>query len=694
MSKYSLKMKNILLIKNIIWIILIGVLLQLSCAKKENQTYFLVTGEAAEEVELNAINDLKNDLAKVIGGEIIVLPETEKIPSKGVVIILGTQESNSLIAKMVDEQKLQLSNQIPGPRGGIWEKTELSEGQTAIVIGGSDVQGLQYAIYDYSKEILGVDALEYWTGKLPEPKTPKDLFDFESKRIAPPKVPLLCYFENDVDELANYRGKLLEYDWESYTEMINSLVRLRYNAIQLFDMLGRPEFFIRPEYRELHPNYKVDIAYVEKMIDYAQSKGMKVAIDFALGYQIHPMSAEKATCWSTYKEDWIQAWRYYLEETPLSKTDIFMLRSRHQVWDWEYESSCGEDKIDVFNEVYKAFGDLIDEYKPKAEKVLVCYADGMEMWNDGFRPPKDWIVCWSDNGFGDYEFLPNTTDEYDFGTYMHAGFWLNHTVHNPYPEKIEAVMKTSFKDLEAYKFCLVNGQNFRPFLLNLEAYSDVCNEPEKFDGNTFYGQWSQRYFDKEVATYAVKSMKLLNQAQSVDRIGYVQHLWEIREAIAYLSNSPIERPGKPPVPYEFERVQNDIQNVGKIKKLLHNAVEEAKKGLELKTNNDNFYYSYIYLPAVLYSDIIAFETTLHEMSLLKREFENTNKKEALDKAIRLQQDLEGQLNELYKNRLEGDRNPKWAGWYDPKIRRPNNGFPSKQMLEAIKANLVHLKNSK
>ena len=185
-------------------------------------------------------------------------------------------------------------------------------------------------------------------------------------------------------------------------------------------------------------------------------------------------------------------------------------------------------------------------------------------------------------------------------------------------------------------------------------------------------------------------MKLLSQAQNIDRIGYVQHLWEIREAISYLSNSPIERPGKPPVPHEFRRVQNDIENVKKVKKLVNASLKEAKKGLELQNDTIDFYHSYIYLPAVLYSDLIAFETTLHEMSLLKREFENNGNKKALNSAITLQKKLQIQLNELYKNRMEGDRNSKWEGWYNPKIRRPNNGFPTKVMVENIEKKLLEI----
>ncbi|MGB5818725.1 MAG: glycosyl hydrolase 115 family protein [Saonia sp.] len=665
-------------------------LLLASCSKGKKAICYLVVGDALEQRESIIIKDLILDLNKVLYDSIHVISEEQPIPNDGKIIVVGTIVSNKFLAKLLGDNDILLTTDHPGPRGGIWAKIPLSNEQDAIILAGSDIQGLQYAVYDYAEEVLGIDPLAYWTGRHPLKNKEIDLFDFKNREIAPPKVPILCYFENDVDELANYRGKLLEYDWESYTEMINSLVRLRYNAIQFFDMLGRPEFFLRPEYKKLAPDYQIDLKYLEKMMDYAHSRGMKIQVDFALSYQIQPMDEDKASCWKEYKKDWVNAWRYYFEETPLAKTDIFILRPRNQVWDWEYKSSCGEDKVEVFNEVFKVFDQLVDSYRSNATKALICYSDAMEMYNDGFRPPKDWIIAWADNGFGDFDHMPETTDGYQFGTYMHAGFWLNHTVHNPYPEKVETEMKTMFDDYGADAYCMVNGQNFRPFLLNLEAYSKVCYDPNSFDGEVFYETWSQRYFDNERATYAVNSMKSLNKAQNVARIGYVQHLWEIREAIAYLSNSPIERPGKPPVPNEFEQVKNDIENVIKVKKHVDSALAEAQKGLNSNASNHEFYYSYIYVPALLYNDLITFEMTLHKMCLLKRKFETSGNQESLQKAMQLLKDLELQLSALYKNRMEGDKNSKWAGWYDPKIRRPNNGFPSRKMLNAIVDNLTKM----
>lgn len=669
-----------------IWGLFLGILMLASCSSQQTGKYYLVVGNEANEVEISTAEDLKSDLTKVLNSEIHIISDNDNIPKGSLTFVLGTPKSNNLIASMVSKEVIVLSGDNPGPRGGLWHKTKLENNQEAIVLAGSDVQGFQYAVYDYSKEILGVDPLEYWTGKKALKKTNLDLVNFENRRIEPPKVPILCYFENDVDELANYRGKLLEYDWESYTQMINSLVRLRYNAIQFFDMLGRPEFFNRPEYKALKPDYQIDTAYVEKMIDYAHEKGMKVAIDFALGYQIHPMDASKADCWKTYREDWLQAWRYYLEKTPLAKTDIFILRPRHQIWDWEYKSSCGESKIEVFNEVYAAFGKLVDEYKPEAQKVLVCYSDGMEMWNEGFRPPKDWTVLWSDHGFGDFEHLPDTTDGYNFGTYMHAGYWSNHTVHNPYPEKVETVMKEMFQTYGADNYCLVNGQNFRPFLLNLEAYSAVCQDPDSFNNDDFYKQWTSRYFKESQRNHAIASMKLLHQAQE-GRIGYVQHLWEIREAISYLSDSPIQRPGKSPVPHDFKRVENDLVHVKETQDYIQQSLEEASKGIDKTALVTDFYYSYVYLPALLYNDLISFEVTLHRIALLKKQYEDSGKTSYIKQAMDQLPEVYQKLEIIYRNRNAGDKDVKWAKWYSPEIRRPNNGFPTIEMVNTIKINL-------
>ena len=656
-------------------------------ACNNNQDIFLVIGEKVSKTEQLTAKQLKADIEDVCEFPVHIITANEDIPKTGKIVLLGTRSTNKIIEELAQKGSIILSEIIPGKRGGIQAALKLNK-QKVVVLAGSDVQGMQYAVYDYSKEVLNVDPLAYWNGNFPDKNPGLDLFAFQNKVLPPPEIPILCYFENDVDELANIKEPKLEYDWKNYTELINSLVRIKYNAIQLFDMLGRPEFFKRAEYQKIRPDYDIRLSYIDSMINYAHDMGMMVQIDMALGYKIKPMDQEKADCWEKNKQAWIDTWKYYLEETPIAKTDIFILRPRNQVWDWEYQSSCGEDKIDVFNEVYAVLGDLIDEYKPEAKKVVICYQDGMEMFNNGFNPPKDWIVAWSDDGYAGFQYLPESTKGYDFGTYMHAGFWLNHTIHNPYPEKIDTIMKQMVNDYGANKYCLVNGQQFRPFLLNLEAFSEMADNVDAFDGNGFYLNWATKYFGNEAGRLAVKSMKKLHEAQ-YNRSGYVLHLWEIREAIAYLSNGPIERPGKDLIPFDYDVVERDFVQLEQRLEILEQSLEKAKEGVEIVGEDDIFYHDYILLPVQIFVDLLIFEKQLHTMAKNKKKFEDTGNKEYLQNAINGLEEARVKLKIVYKRSENGDNNPTWKGWYLPENRRPNNGFPTFEMLNAIEVNLTN-----
>ena len=495
-------------------------------------------------------------------------------------------------------------------------------------------------------------------------------------------VPLLVYFENDVDELANLKKPLLEYDWESYTELIDALVRLRYNGIQFFDMLGRPEFFLRPTYQKIRPAYDININYIEKMIDYAHDKGMKVQIDMSMGYKIKSLASEYADCWTENKEKWVEVWNYYLKETPIGKADIYSLRPRNQVWDWEYKSTCGEDKTKVFNEVFFTLDTIVTNHNPNADKIAICYHDGMEMFNEGFNPPKDWIVAWSDDGYAGFKYYPTSTRGYQFGTYMHAGFWKNHTISHPYPDQIDSIMHKMFREYNATSYCQVNGQQFRPFLLNMEAFSEVCRDPGTFTGEGFYRNWAQRYFPDSLVDKAIKLMRDWDDA-SFGNTGYVQHLWEIREAIAYLSMSPIERPGKTPTPYTAERVENDLIDAQNRYQMIRSVLDDASQINAKMPDNSYFFYDQIQLPLQIYYDLLAFEQILHEQYKVKRKYEKVGGENLKKEAKELVKKARNQLSVIMENSLKGDSNPRWKGWYDPAQRRPNNGFPTAEMLDAI-----------
>jgi hypothetical protein len=651
------------------------------CQKKV--PVFIITGQNATRTEMLTANHLKKDLELKTGREAKIIHEKENGREADIEIVIGTPKTNAYLSGLIENRSIILSEDFPGKRGGIMAKANISGKGECIILAGSDVQGMQYAVYEYSNKVLGIDHLAYWTGAKPERDPHHDLFGFNNTVLAAPEVPILCYFENDVDELANLKEPLLEYDWESYTEMINALVRLKYNAIHLFDMLGRPEFFLRDSYKKIRPDYDVRISYIDSLINYAHDMGMMVAIDFSLGYKVRPMDQEKADCWTNNKQEWIATWKYYFEETPFAKADIITLRPRNQVWDWPYKSSCGENNVDVFNEVFAELDKVIQQYKPGAIKVATCYTDGMEMFNNGFNPPKDWIIAWSDDGWGGFEYFPDSTKGYRFGTYMHAGFWLNHTVHDPYPEKIDTIMKMMKDNYGAVAYYEINGQQFRPFLLNIEAFAHIAENPHGFDGEGFYKVWTERYFG-EASPYAINAMKMLHAAHFGNK-GYINRLSETRAAIAYLRESPSNLSGGNSNSYQ--RVAALFEEVDQRKEILEEALRLALDGAERVKNNPGFYHDYIVLPIYLYHDLLEFESHLHQMAKQKHAYESSGKVAHLNKLHSMVPEARGKLQGIMDRRKQGDKSTKWAGWYDVSKRRPNGGFPTMEMVGEIENNV-------
>jgi hypothetical protein len=657
-------------------IFLFSLLLGLNACSKSKTINIVVSKDASQSIKLTA-EDLKEDLENVLNKEVVIKEEIDE-DETALQLLLITPDANKLMLGILDNNGIKLSRDYPGLRGGFWHKIN----ENTIVFGGSDSQGLQYAVYDYCAQVLGIDPLSYWSGQKPEPKTIADLLLVRDKIIDPPFVPLMGYFENDADELMNLKKPLLTYDWESFTEMIDALVRMRYNVFHFFDALGRPEFFLRPEYIELAPDYQLEMDYVGEMIDYVQAKGMKVQIDLAMGYQPKSLDPAYADCWSQHKDKWKEVWDYYLNETPLGQADIFSLRPRNQVWDWEYKSNCGEEKINVFNEVYAELGEIITSHNPSALKVIVCYSDGMEMFNNGLKPPDDWIVAWSDDGYGEFKELPSETYNYKMGTYMHAGFWKNHTVHHPYPYTIDSIMHFMFDEYNASHYCLVNGQQFRPFIFNLEAFSEVCRDPETFTGDQFYQNWARRYFPENMGSDIIALIKKWDEA-SFGKAGYVQNLWEIKEVLAFLAEKDITRPGKPPTPSTIARVDNDLEDAATRLSMMENNLHAAEDLLAKLGNKSTYFYDQIYHPLLLYTDLLKFEVSLHELYTTKRQMEANNNSEYRNKAIEQLKLSRKLLEKVYEHSLMEAHDPKWNGWYDPAVRRPNNGFPTQGMLDQI-----------
>jgi hypothetical protein len=282
--------------------------------------------------------------------------------------------------------------------------------------------------------------------------------------------------------------------------------------------------------------------------------------------------------------------------------------------------------------------------------------------------------------------MPAGTKGHAFGTYMHAGYWTNHTVHDPYPEKIDSVMSFMLKKYDARSYLEVNGQTFRPFLLNLAAFGNWAYDPERYHGERFYGSWCSYYFGKAASPFAVASMKALHAAQ-FNRSGYVQSLGKIRNMIGFLQDRPaVSNSGQS---YRVAYSATQLPDLQKRLQYVNAALQYAASGMDAD-DQVGFYYDYVYLPALMYKQLLDLETALSGAALYKHKYATGHLEQDILTARQLADQASRQLDAIYSTCLRGDKNPAWKTWYDPGKRRPNNGFPTPEAMNIVRKNLAAL----
>ena len=482
-----------------------------------NAQTVILYGNKSTNVELNAAKDLRSDIQKTHPHESVKIQKCNR-PIKGIyenIIILGTRHSNKLIQKLYTQKSSELLQKELEAETFVIQTLPFKENlaSKALYIIGADDRGTYYGTYEFSHKVLGIDPLEYWTGKKPQAQEKFKVPELSFRENAP-VFPMRGYFDNDNDMLANWKGRKLIVEFDIWKEMINSLSRLRYNYIDIHDLLGRTEYWQWDYYKNM-TNYHTDLNLVEQVIDYAHSKGMMVQIPMYLGWEFYHMDLDKV-CLSKNYEHWMGVYEYYLTKTPLGKCDIYLQRPRHPYYDYAY--SCEEEKKagikpgPLMTKMFKGLSELIHQYRPKATLVCDLWREGRSMWKSGeFAPKNNVQMLWADYYGGDFREWPEDLKGYNFGVYVHAGIWLNHVIQDPLVHQISSAIREAL-GRKMNNNILVNGQDFKHFILNLEVCGKVAWDPEGFDPDGFYKEWTSRYFGHEASPYVIKSLKLLNEA--------------------------------------------------------------------------------------------------------------------------------------------------------------------------------------
>jgi hypothetical protein len=484
------------------------------CAQALQAQTVILHGDTPSAVEVNAANDLKADIQHAYPNEVVYVQDCSRALDRSYarIFIVGTPASNSLIQKQIARSDSPLLTAPLAAETFVLQTLPFGDQQALYIIGADD-RGTYYGVYEFASRVLGIDALEYWTGKTPQAP---DVFELPelSFREQPPVFPRRGYFDNDNDMLANWKGRKLIVELDTWKEMINSLSRMRYNYIDLHDTLGRPEFYEWDYYKNM-VEYHTDLELVDQVIDYAHSKGMMVQIPMYLGWEFYHMDFDKVSL-SKHHDHWMEVYEYYLTQTPLAKADMFLARPRDPVYDRAYKSEeekqAGIKPGPLMTKMFAGLKALIDQHCPGS--ILVCdlWREGRPMWKSGsFAPEKQVQMLWADHYGGDFKDWPQEHKGYDFGIYIHAGVWKNHVIQDPLVHKISAAIKEAVSREMTHNI-FVNGQDFKHFILNLEVCARAAWDAEGFDPDAFYTEWTSRYFGTAASDRVVKSLKLLNAA--------------------------------------------------------------------------------------------------------------------------------------------------------------------------------------
>ncbi|MDO4215592.1 MAG: glycosyl hydrolase 115 family protein, partial [Bacteroidales bacterium] len=165
----------------------------------------IVVQKSVDEPVRLAVESLVKDFDKVMG----FTPSSHDAIEKGRINII-IEENKKTGGNEAHELKVDTKNDV-------------------IYLRGSDMRGVIYAIYSFSEHILGVPALWYYSGWMPERKDQIIVKTTDSRKWNEPDVKYRSWFPNDTDLLVPWRMLSKEND-ELWLE---TMLRLKMNTVEL-----------------------------------------------------------------------------------------------------------------------------------------------------------------------------------------------------------------------------------------------------------------------------------------------------------------------------------------------------------------------------------------------------------------------------------------------------------------------------
>ncbi len=189
-----------------------------------SRTSILIDSREPEPIQ-KAARDLASDMQKVFGTPVPWV--SQRSAASATTICIAFSHNLPKGVTRPDGWELLKLQAVANPWLG-------SPVQNAIVLTGSDVLGVVYAIYQFSQQFLGVDPLYWWTDNPPARRASVTIPEGFSEREGPPTFRYRGWFMNDEDLLTGWRPGTRDgtgISLKTWDRIFEVLLRLKGNMI-------------------------------------------------------------------------------------------------------------------------------------------------------------------------------------------------------------------------------------------------------------------------------------------------------------------------------------------------------------------------------------------------------------------------------------------------------------------------------
>ncbi|AOW21847.1 glycosyl hydrolase 115 family protein [Urechidicola croceus] len=433
--------------------------------------------------DIERVSDVKPDLI------------TDKVPSNGTAVIVGTIGKSEIIDKLIADDKIDVSS-IKGK----WE-TFLIETVTnpidgvdeALVIVGSDKRGTIYGMFDISSDI-GVSPWYFWAD-VPVKKKENVYIARGSHTKGTPKVKYRGIFIND--EAPALSGWAFEnfggFNAKFYDHVFELILRMKGNYLWP-SMWGRMFYVNDPQNAVLADEYGVVMGTSHhEPLTRAHAEWQR----FGKGEWNYNTNAEGLK----------KFWKEGMERRGNTES-IITVGMRGDGDEAMSEGTATELLETIVNDQRKIIEEVTGKPASETPQIWALYKEVQDYYDKGMKVPDDVILLLCDDNWGNLRKLPELDAEPregGYGIYYHFDYvggprnykWLNTTQ----IERTWEQMNLAYEH-GADKLWVVNVGDIKPVEFPIEFFLDYAWDPEKWNANNlpdYYTQWAEKNFGSQFA---------------------------------------------------------------------------------------------------------------------------------------------------------------------------------------------------